>query len=126
MKGLPTNGRPEEVAEWLRFGRKLGKNPAITDEEAYAQRWCVWWASLQPDWRCDATGKCVRAGEGPWGILDHPGKNGMFIALLSLMWWKEVATSTTEKCHEAIRDVSWVIWKAATFNTGSQYVSSAL
>lgn len=54
--------------------------------------------------------------------MDHPGKNGMFIALLSLMWWKEIATSTTEKCQEAVLDISWVIWKVASSGMGSQYV----
>lgn len=111
------------MAEWLRYGRKLDTNPATGAEAAYAKHWLAWWASLQPEWRRDGGTNRTRTGEGPWGRLDHPGKNGVFIALLSLMWWRETATSTVGECEEAIEDVSWAIWRMSVGGSGSRYVS---
>ncbi|KAI0350002.1 hypothetical protein OH77DRAFT_1431488 [Trametes cingulata] len=112
--------RPAEVAEWLRFGRKLDKNLHIADEASYAHLWVTWWTLLQPDWRKDEHGGLIRAGQGPWGWLDHPGKNGLFIALLSLMWWKEVADCTSAEWQEAVTDIGWVMWQMSTTAEGAQ------
>ena len=49
------------------------------------------------------------AGSRDWSKLECPGKNGLLIVLLSLVWWREIATATTlEDWHAAAADVGWV------------------
>ncbi|KAI0663684.1 hypothetical protein C8Q70DRAFT_906185 [Cubamyces menziesii] len=122
-KGLPTDERPAEVANWLRIDRRnLKKIPTIADETQYAAQWRAWWKALQPDWRSfDADNRLEQVGSGEWGVLDHPGKNGVLMTLLSLMWWRDIATSQTlHDWHHAARDVAWTIWQMALVN--SRYV----
>ncbi|KAI0653759.1 hypothetical protein C8Q70DRAFT_888267, partial [Cubamyces menziesii] len=109
-KGLPTDNRPAEVANWLRIDRRnLNKLPAIANEEQYAVQWQQWWRTLQPDWRSvDNEDRLEQIGEGDWGHLDHPGKNGVLMALLSLMWWRDIATSKTlTDWYHAAKDLAW-------------------
>lgn len=54
------------------------------------------------------------AGGSEWGKLEHPGKNGIFIVLMSVAWWMETATTTAAQCQEAALDVSWVVWQLAS------------
>ncbi|KAI0653949.1 hypothetical protein C8Q70DRAFT_897611, partial [Cubamyces menziesii] len=110
-KGLGTEHRPPEVSHWLRvLRRNLQRTPAIACETQYRTAWWCWWSGLQPSWRTqDGAERPVMAGEGPWHQLESPGKNGLVIVLLSLMWWREVATdSTLPDWHAAAADVRWV------------------
>ena len=111
------------MANWLRIDRRnLKKIPTIADETQYAAQWRAWWKALQPDWRSfDADNRLEQVGSGEWGVLDHPGKNGVLMTLLSLMWWRDIATSQTlHDWHHAARDVAWTIWQMALVN--SRYV----
>ncbi|OSC99713.1 hypothetical protein PYCCODRAFT_1372698 [Trametes coccinea BRFM310] len=116
-KNLPTDQRPKEIGNWLRLDRrKLSRTPAINDEAAYAKQWQCWWRKLQPDWReYDDLGHPVFGGEGSWGSLHQPGKNGILMVLLSLMWWKEIASPlTADEWQNAASDVLWVVWQMCT------------
>ncbi|KAJ2965567.1 hypothetical protein NUW54_g14076 [Trametes sanguinea] len=111
-KGLPTKNRPSQVAEWMRVHRReLTRHPAINDEVEYAQQWQQWWAGMQPEWRVlNADGWPVQDGIGSWESLTNPGKNGLLVVLLSLMWWRTVATSATmDSWTSAAADVAWVV-----------------
>lgn len=104
----------------------MKKIPAIQDENQYATQWRNWWEALQPDWRTfDEDGRLEQVGSGEWGALDHPGKNGVLMVLLSLMWWQDIATSQTlHDWNHAARDVAWTIWQMAMAN--DRYVCSLL
>ncbi len=76
--------------------------------------WWAWWASLQPEWRTkDSFGRPVVGGEGTWDNLRYPGKNGMLMVLLSLWWWRGIATATIDDWTVAVHDVCWVLEKMA-------------
>ncbi|KAH9846594.1 hypothetical protein C2E23DRAFT_872276 [Lenzites betulinus] len=109
-KGLGTEHRPPEVAHWLRvLRRRLDRSPTIEDDAAYAAQWWNWWTQLQPEWRqLDADGRPVIGEDGDWDSLKSPGKNGVLIVLLSLVWWREVATEQTVRLWAAaLADVGW-------------------
>ncbi|KAI9070211.1 hypothetical protein FKP32DRAFT_1558348 [Trametes sanguinea] len=90
-KGLGTVHRPPEVHHWLRVQRRvLGKAPSIDDEQA--------------------AGRPIIGGQGDWDALVQPGRNGILIVLLSLVWWRAAATSSTlDDWHAAVQDVRWVV-----------------
>lgn len=110
-KGLGTDHRPPEVHHWLRVQRRnLHKPPNINDEHRYGASWWQWWASLQPDWRPrDEDGRPILGGSGDWEVLTRPGRNGLLIVLLSLVWWHDAAESTRSEWEAAVKDVSWVV-----------------
>ncbi|KAI9063908.1 hypothetical protein FKP32DRAFT_1571013 [Trametes sanguinea] len=111
-KGLDTAYRPPQVAVWLRILRRnIKRSPDINDEQEYAKMWQQWWVALQPPWReLDENGWPAQVGDGEWECLVSPGKNGLLIVLLSLVWWHEVATDQTLSLWTtAISDVAWVI-----------------
>ena len=102
----------------MRFDRrdlkKIPKN--LGSEEEYSEAWAQWWAGLQPDWRPRDEDGSIRSGEGegPWDDLVVPGSNGMFIVLLSLSWWKHIATEKTLlSWNNAVQDVNWVLHQMA-------------
>ncbi|EIW56589.1 uncharacterized protein TRAVEDRAFT_81082, partial [Trametes versicolor FP-101664 SS1] len=110
--GLSAKGRPSEVGDWLRIQRReLDKFPIIKNESAYMTSWWKWWSGIQPEWRRQAgQGRPAIGGDGDWECLTNPGKNGMFIVLISLVWWREQATAQTlDDWAAAVADVEWVI-----------------
>ncbi|KAH9852425.1 hypothetical protein C2E23DRAFT_730876 [Lenzites betulinus] len=110
-KGLGTDHRPPEVHHWLRvLRRNLHKPPNISDEHRYSASWWQWWAGLQPDWRHrDEGGRPILGGSGDWEVLTRPGRNGLLIVLLSLVWWHDAAEGTRSEWEAAVKDVSWVV-----------------
>ncbi|KAI0323656.1 hypothetical protein GY45DRAFT_1226980, partial [Cubamyces sp. BRFM 1775] len=109
-KGLGTEHRPPEVSHWLRvLRRNLHCSPPIASESAYSAAWWCWWSGLQPSWRMpNGGGRPVACGDGAWGDLRSPGKNGLLMVLLSLVWWRDTATDATmQDWSAAAADVRW-------------------
>ena len=126
-KGLSAANRPEAVSHWLRVLRRdLAKSPSIQDEVGYAKQWWTWWSGLQPEWRGrDNHGRPMMSGDGAWDCLNKPGVNGMLIVLLSLSWWREIATTLTlDSWNAAAADVAWVIDKLCTSSDPSPEATS--
>lgn len=100
--------------------REYTKVPDIEDEATYASNWWKWWGGLQPEWReHDTEGRPIAGGEGDWDALEKPGKNGFLIVLISLWWWKGVASSATMgDWSAAMEDVAWVVSSMAAVKTG--------
>ncbi len=67
----PTEGRPLEVAAWMKRARKLG-DFKIGDVDQFADAWLGWWRNNQPD---------------DWSALNVTGPNGIRLFLLTLAWW---------------------------------------
>ncbi|KAI0735943.1 hypothetical protein C8Q76DRAFT_573844, partial [Earliella scabrosa] len=114
-RGLAATHRPDAVGEWLRVLRRdLDKSPVIKDEVEYANQWWAWWGGLQPNWRSrDDRGRPIiddsaACGENTWEGLRKPGANGVLMVLLSLCWWREIATpATLDAWQDAVMDVTW-------------------
>ncbi|KAJ6493367.1 hypothetical protein C8R45DRAFT_763528, partial [Mycena sanguinolenta] len=110
---LPTSGvRPEEVGQWIKYGRSTTRKTEVKSQMELVKRWWKWWSSLAPAWReKDEEGKPkTREVGGEWGDLVHPGGNGMLTVLLPLVWWREGEQMDTasEDWLAAVRDVLWV------------------
>ncbi|KAI0716930.1 hypothetical protein C8Q76DRAFT_616890, partial [Earliella scabrosa] len=110
-KSLGAKNRPEAIGRWLRVDRRvLAKTPNMPNEAEYADMWWSWWGGLQPGWRIRGpSGRPCTGGEGPWDELSVPGKNGMLIVLLSLLWWHGIMSETRGDWEAAVRDVVWVL-----------------
>ncbi|KAH9900717.1 hypothetical protein C8Q73DRAFT_637162 [Cubamyces lactineus] len=115
-KGLSTEHRPGEVGHWLRVLRRNLQRPLpISNVKGYGESWWKWWSALQPSWRiCNERGRPVPGGIGDWGALVAPGKNGLLIVLLSLVWWRDAeSNSTLEDWLAGVADVRWVVQSMA-------------
>ena len=95
--------------------RDFQKPPNITDVKAYDEQWWLWWDALQPEWRTVGTLHFHRSPTGSFDTLIRPGKNGMFLVLLSLCWWADALDTPTEDSswRGAMNDVLWVLSQLA-------------
>ncbi|TDL14824.1 hypothetical protein BD410DRAFT_693441, partial [Rickenella mellea] len=89
---LDTKNRPNEVAAWLKNGRKLDVIPAIRDVSVFANQWREWWIVLQPPERVPSTAErwpLLRPmhADLDWQRTLRGGRNGLFILVLTLVWW---------------------------------------
>ncbi|KAF8210704.1 hypothetical protein K438DRAFT_1450183, partial [Mycena galopus ATCC 62051] len=106
-KGLPTEGRPAAVHKWSKYGRSPKKAPEL--DPNFDERWWEWWGNLLPPWRQrNSKGLPEPGKQGPWGVLIHPGANGMLIVLLALAWWRGSEALASESWVAAVKDVGWV------------------
>ena len=117
---LSAKGRPEEVHQWLKYGRQFDKSPVIKNAKDYGIAWLAWWRALQPKWRIGggilppAVYSCELCD---WGALQKSGKNGLFIVLISMVWWGRAGT-LTDDWKAAITDVKNVM--QSMLGTGSK------
>ncbi len=81
----PTDGRPSEVAAWMKRARKLADYP-IENVDSFGDAWLSWWRNNQPDSDLnEATSSTV-----DWTVLYVTGPNGIRLFLLTLAWWRSV------------------------------------
>ncbi|KAJ7434688.1 hypothetical protein B0H11DRAFT_1628864, partial [Mycena galericulata] len=104
-KGLKTMGRPDEVAFWVKCGRKC--TPNIEDVGKFGKKWNGWWRELNPTWRVKADGSLSKEEGGSWDNMRAPGANRFLSVIVCLKWWKE-AGGAPKKWEEAVADVTWV------------------
>lgn len=72
--------------------RDYARCPDISALEAkkYIEQWRIWWKGLQPEWRRGAgilPPAIYDCANSDWGKLRQGGKNGVFLVLMSLVWW---------------------------------------
>ncbi|KAJ3718808.1 hypothetical protein C8R42DRAFT_585302, partial [Lentinula raphanica] len=99
--GLPKFNRPNELNDWISYGRYSKKKIAIAPQmvEDFKVRFMGWWASLQPKWRRVAGGNGlfpVSDSVDDWKSLDYSGKNGWLSLLAGIRWWGESLTQIEE------------------------------
>ncbi|KAJ7142539.1 hypothetical protein C8R44DRAFT_602789 [Mycena epipterygia] len=77
IKPIATTGRPNAVHVWMKSSRPPNKPPTL-ELNAFMKDWWTWWCALSPAWRVKGTeGRPVVGKHGPWGVLVHPGANGI-------------------------------------------------
>ncbi|KAJ6480693.1 hypothetical protein C8R47DRAFT_982738 [Mycena vitilis] len=106
--------RPSEVGQWIKNGRPVTRETVVAKHEVLVGKWWDWYSSLSPSWRKkDEAGRPVideGAAAGDWGVLVHPGANGMLTVLLPLAWWRQGEEGApSEDWLAAVRDVAWVL-----------------
>ena len=74
-----TEGRPPEVAAWMKKGREL-IDFEINDVRSYGRMWWRWWQVNQPDERPSGRSE-------DWLPLALTGSSGLVLFLLSSAWW---------------------------------------
>ncbi|KAJ3715439.1 hypothetical protein C8R42DRAFT_590052 [Lentinula raphanica] len=93
--GLPRLNRPDELNDWISYGRYSKKKIVIPPEKVgdFASRFMEWWTSLQPEWRQQVAGEKrlspLSEVIDDWRSLDYCGKNGWLNFLAGIRWWGE-------------------------------------
>ncbi|TDL14296.1 hypothetical protein BD410DRAFT_706153, partial [Rickenella mellea] len=93
---LDSTARPEEVSGWLKRGQKLHVVPEIVDVADFAMHWRKWWTLLQPADRVPSTPAgwpLLRPTTAniDWSRTRRGGRNGLFVVMLTLIWWSAAA-----------------------------------
>ncbi|KAI9068913.1 hypothetical protein FKP32DRAFT_1671815 [Trametes sanguinea] len=102
-----TEGRPLEVADWMKHARPL-IDYHIKDIKAFATSWQRWWRANQPD--CRST--CLHhpalchglTDAASWRELGVTGPSGLVLFLLSAAWWGAAVTASDVGCQQAWLD----------------------
>lgn len=86
---LLPKGRPQVVADWIKWARKPSYKPKPLPNLTLIERQHkAWWASLQPQWRQSNEATMPSTAEDrDWGHLHVFGVNGLIGALASLYFW---------------------------------------
>ncbi|TDL13480.1 hypothetical protein BD410DRAFT_846907 [Rickenella mellea] len=109
-KGLPSNGRPVELAEYLK--RKDAVAPAITDASDFGIRWRNYYTSIQVAIRDVSTWppSQSKSDSTVWSPLLKGGRRGLFSLLISLSWWQKFGTTRKQRLlvEEAVKDAHWL------------------
>ncbi|KAJ7670790.1 hypothetical protein DFH06DRAFT_981111, partial [Mycena polygramma] len=104
--------RPSEVGQWIKHGWSTTRETEVKDQETLVTKWWDWWKVLSPAWRnVDDAGRPA-AGDvaGDWGVLVHPGVNGMLAVMLPLVWWRLGEEGAPSKDWlAAVHDVAFVL-----------------
>ncbi|KAJ7447959.1 hypothetical protein B0H11DRAFT_1744657 [Mycena galericulata] len=113
--------RPDEVAEWIRGGRKWFSTPNIKnlgrrgEKGSYADNWWLWWRSIQPPERDWVGGMLTTPTSIEWGKLEKMcGKNGFMQIMASLAWWglhefRRGQLGAESGWSAAVSEVQWVL-----------------
>jgi hypothetical protein len=119
-----TKNRPDQVAWWLKRGRKSNIVLTIEKPSKFATAWQEWWKAMQPDWRRnDLDDKDLSRTvltDNAWSNskLLRSGPVGFRLIIMALGWWGQVVNledqdeGETQKVLEAVEDVQWVLNQA--------------
>ncbi|KAJ7119388.1 hypothetical protein C8R46DRAFT_860053, partial [Mycena filopes] len=106
IKGLSTDGWPQEIHTWIKNARK--GTPEIKNVARFVEGWKGWWRGLNPEWRVTVDGDLIREGGEGLGQLRVPGANGFLGVLIGLKWWREKEGETEDWLGEFV-DVKWAM-----------------
>lgn len=89
----------------------------------FSALWRAWWVALQPSWRVNAEDATTwplpriapPSSSDTWTSLNHAGPNGLFYVLLTLVWWSQddSLSSDADDLALSIADVRWVMEQLA-------------
>ncbi|KAJ7607209.1 hypothetical protein FB45DRAFT_1040474 [Roridomyces roridus] len=115
--GLLPAGRPDELGEWIKSGRR--KDKSIADLAKFKTQWSDWWKSLQPSWRAESGAASGQDGTpwagktlGDWEKLVSPGINGFYSVVVALYWWgcAEKKNGVSAGWEKAVGDVECALY----------------
>ena len=102
----------------MKCGRKSSVHPV--DPNAFSETLKAWWHEMQPDERGEQ-GQDRPAATIPsasWTPLAKSGRNGFFLVVLSLFWWRhaidkkldgDARTVSYQHWEKVLDDVLWVL-----------------
>ncbi|KAF7984921.1 hypothetical protein HWV62_9823 [Athelia sp. TMB] len=100
---LSSERRPNDVHAWVKAHRKPKAMPDVTDRvDAFAKEWREWWDGLQP---MTAQPQSLDARDvAEYSELQKAGRNGIFLLLVSLVWWGGAVSDGGEEKMGAWRE----------------------
>lgn len=118
--------RPREFAVWMKYGRK---DPSLSTIplETFPTQFREWWQSLQPSER-GATGHerpTVPIPRSSWFKLARSGRNGLYLLLLGLFWWRHACEALSEDAAKSSARKDWnsvaidLLWVMSTWTIHS-------
>ncbi|KAJ7605004.1 hypothetical protein FB45DRAFT_767774 [Roridomyces roridus] len=130
--GLPPTGRPDELGDWIKSGRR--KEKVISDLDKFETQWSDWWKSLQPSWRAESRAESGQDGTpwegktlGDWGKLVSPGINGVYSVVVGLYWWgcaEKKKASVSTGWENTVSDVECALYGLRAAARSQAQVSS--
>lgn len=98
---MSTVDRPKAVAWWIKNARPIDRVPPSVDLASFPAEVRKWWSTIQPQWRVPALEdwplpQQIPAGES-WQEARLGGSNGLFLVVLCLYWWRQVAEEEFDK-----------------------------
>lgn len=108
----------------MKYGRK---DPLLSSIslDTFPDHFKRWWRMLQPTERGD-TGDERPATPIPyssWHRLTKSGRNGLYLVLLGLFWWRHALEAVEDATAKALANREWelaaidVLWVLSTWNT---------
>lgn len=92
---LSSHNQPSDVQKWIKGHRKAAEMPDVSlDVNDFAQKWRTWWDSLNPE-RDPASETSPDISE--YAELRKAGRNGLFLLILTLVWWGAAAADQGEE-----------------------------
>ncbi|KAI9068202.1 hypothetical protein FKP32DRAFT_1672416 [Trametes sanguinea] len=102
-----TEGRPPEVADWMKHARPL-VDYQVNDIHAFGDQWWRWWRANQPAGRKTERHNLPShrndAGEPSWRQLAVTGPSGLVLFLLTAAWWGAAVISAEIEHQQAWLD----------------------
>lgn len=119
---LPTvQSRPKELSEWFKIGRKTSGSGWINfcsgNPEEFGEGWKMWWSNMQASTHQQGiAGTSSKGASIDWGALQKPGASGMFLILVTLLWWRArlgedsaADSPSLLRWKESVKDVTRVL-----------------
>ena len=101
---------------------KCGRKPPIysVDTQRFSNALKTWWYKLQPDERGEGGQHRPTVPLPPtsWSLLARSGRNGLFLVILSLFWWRHsldkvsdeaVRLASRQEWEHLVGDVNWTL-----------------
>ena len=100
--------RPREFGIWMKYGRK---DPILSTIplDTFPSQFREWWRSLQPPERGE-TGDVRPTVPIPlpsWAKLARSGRNGLYLVLLGLFWWRHACETMDEGATKSSARKDW-------------------
>jgi hypothetical protein len=110
VHNIPIIDRPKDFKIWFCGGHK---NFTPRDLRTFVASMKKWWSSIQPvDRARDAHGLFKHDSEDiDWSRLHRAGRNGMYLVVVGLMWWREGLENDMglDAWFVMVEDVTWVL-----------------
>lgn len=132
---MGTVSRPDAVRDWIKGARKLDKVPKGIAVAVFMDDWRGWYRGLMPDWRLInihpkknwPLRRDVHSDE-EWVNVRKGERNGLFLLLLSLSWWKQITEPGSEERDQyesALEDFAWLLPQLSRNLTPNQLRTSS-
>ena len=110
--------RPDQLNNWIATGHRVPRSTwdriCSEDPDVFGGRWIKWWLDIQLEGqhKDDIELLTNKANHVDWRTLCKHGGNGVFLVLLTLLWWGLMLKNkgvVSAKWVVAVKNLIWVL-----------------